>query len=169
MYKSLNVFLALLHLSVIKPIWKICCFNEASSSDIELVHCEAKLHSEVLGMVQASYDTYWSSLRHFTRRTQERSILPLKNCIFKEQRSLLFARKVGPLFTAFFPYRVSCPDQQGQTDPLIMETAAENESKMRPITMRAWLISLYRPLHTHWTHARSSHVHTQVIRVHKKS
>lgn len=73
------------------------------------------------------------------------------------------ARKVGrglPLFTALFAYRVSCPDQQGQTDPLITETADENESKMRPITKRAWLISFYRSLHTHWTHARLSYAHT---------
>ena len=38
---------------------------------------------------------------------------------------------------SYIPYRVSCPDQQGQTDPLITETADENESKMRPITTRA--------------------------------
>lgn len=76
----------------------------------------------------------------------------------------IVARKVGqglPCYSQLFlPYRVSCPDQQGQTDPLITETADENESKMRPITTRAWLISLCRPLHTHWTHARSSHAHT---------
>lgn len=57
-----------------------------------------------------------------------------------KQSSLSFPGKLAKVscyFPALFPYRVSCPDQQGQTDPLIMETADENESKMRPITTRA--------------------------------
>lgn len=50
----------------------------------------------------------------------------------------------SPAFTALKPYGVSCSDQQGQTDPLITPTADENESKMRPISTQAWLISFYR-------------------------
>lgn len=88
----------------------------------------------------------------------------------KQKRNILLPEKLASLllFTVFFPYRVSCPDRQGQANPLITQTADENESKMRPITTQAWLISLYRPLHTHWTHALSSHMHTQVSHVHKK-
>lgn len=58
----------------------------------------------------------------------------------KRAKEHVVPRKVGQglaLFSVLFPYRVSCPDQQGQTDPLITETTDENESKMRPITMRA--------------------------------
>lgn len=63
----------------------------------------------------------------------------ITTCIFKEERKYV-VKRVGqdfPRFTILFAYRVSCADQQGQMDPLITETTDENESKMRPITVRA--------------------------------
>lgn len=79
--------------------------------------------------------------------------------------------KVYSYFPALFPYRFSAPDQQGQTVPLITQTADENESKMRPITTRPWLISFYRPLSTHTglvhaygTHTPKLHVYTHTPR-----
>lgn len=94
----------------------------------------------------------------------------ITNCTIRTGKQI-FAKLVGQdlqLFTKF-PYRVSCLDQQGQMDPLITETTDENESKMRPITTRAWLISLFRPLHARWTHAHISDVRAQLTRVDKEN
>ncbi len=149
-----------LHLSAIKFILEASCSMKTN----DWVFCKAAIWglrkgSGMLWYLLIIFEAYYHGVQRISLDPDQ---LQLTDSIFKEQRSMSFPGKVGqglPQLTALFPYRVSCPDQQGQTDPLITETADENESKMRPITTRAWLISLYRPLHTRWTHARSSHEH----------
>lgn len=112
-------------------------------------------------------DTFYSGIQLINIRPRKK--IQLTN---QGEEEHFVARTFGQgllLFTAHIPYRVSCPDQQGQTNPLITQTADENESKMRPITTQAWLISLYRPLHTHWTHAHSHHTCTCKFHVYTKS